>query len=457
MELDSLLLRRRAFMASTLSCIGLGSTAARARTGVENHTLTVAPADIELAPGITRRVLAYNGQVPGPTLRLREGLPVDIVVQNRSNVPELVHWHGLHIPPFPDGAEEEGSGVIKPGETLRYSFTPNPSGTRWYHTHTMAMTDFSRALYSGLFGFLIVEPTRDPGRYDREELLAVHHWDASLDHILRSPEQCAMLRYGFATFNGQLMSAAEPIRVRKGERVLFRFLNASATETVSLALSGHRFTVVALDGNPVATPSSVSVLTLGVAERVDAIVEMNQPGQWVLGPVDTALRAAGLGRVVEYADAPRGAPVWQQPERDDWDYGLFGGAPRASAQDIRYDGIFPMLFERHIDGQGMERWKINGKSGSELAPLSVRKGGRYLFRWMNLSGCDHPLHLHRHNFTLLTRSQRRVGAIVKDTVQIGRFDTIEASFIADNLGDTLFHCHHQLHMDHDFMQMIRYS
>ena len=81
------------------------------------------------------KTLGYNGQVPGPLLRLREGVPVSIDVTNASPDPDIVHWHGLAIDPLNDGAMEEGSPMIPTGKTQRYSFTPKPSGTRWYHTH----------------------------------------------------------------------------------------------------------------------------------------------------------------------------------------------------------------------------------------------------------------------------------------------------------------------------------
>ncbi|GAA4478640.1 multicopper oxidase family protein [Gluconacetobacter asukensis] len=452
--------RRRALLAGGMAGLlprpGAGHAAPVQPMTAQPITLRIAPTTVELAPGITRRVLAYDGQVPGPVLRLPEGRPAWVRVTNGSDAPELVHWHGLDVGAVPDGAAEEGSATIPPGGTLDYRFVPPRAGTRWYHTHTMAMMDFSRAMYSGQFGFLIVEPRRDPGRHDREVLLAAHHWDGALPGIPASPEFCAMPRYRYATFNGRLMQAAEPVRVRQGERVLFRFLNASATEAVSLALPGHAFTVVALDGNPVASPAPVSVITLGVAERVDAIVHMNRPGRWVLGPTDPAQQTAGLGRVIEYAGAT-GPAIWTPPPISDWDYALFGGPAAPPVEDLRLDGIFPMLFERRLTPDGMEGWTINGRSYADLPPLHVRAGGRYLFRWINLSGCAHPLHLHRHHFTILRRGMRRIGPIEKDTVQIGRFDTIDALLVADNPGDTLFHCHHQMHMDYGFMQMIRYS
>ena len=89
--------------------------------------------------------------------------------------------------------------------------------------------------------------------------------------------------YQYATVNQHMLGAGEPLRVKAGQRVLMRLLNASATENVVLALPGHTFKVIAMDGNPVPNPVAVEVLSLAVAERVDAVVEMNQPGVWVLG------------------------------------------------------------------------------------------------------------------------------------------------------------------------------
>jgi FtsP/CotA-like multicopper oxidase with cupredoxin domain len=143
-----------------------------------DHTIRIAPISFEIAPDKVIKTTAYNGTVPGPMLRLKEGQPVAINVINESGYPNLIHWHGLFIPPGQDGAAEEGSPVIPPVGSLLYAFTPRPAGTRWYHSHAMAMTDLNRSTYTGEFGFLLVEPTAgDPSRYDREVALAAHHWD----------------------------------------------------------------------------------------------------------------------------------------------------------------------------------------------------------------------------------------------------------------------------------------
>src|SRR5580658_5026314 len=145
-----------------------------------DYTLKIAPATIEIAPGVTVKTTAYNGQVPGPILRLREGVPVTIDVSNATANPDIVHWHGLAIDSLNDGAMEEGSPMIAPGGQLRYSFTPKPAGTRWYHTHAGAGTDLTAGTYSGQFGFLMVEGKETPGAvgaFDQEIFLAIHHWE----------------------------------------------------------------------------------------------------------------------------------------------------------------------------------------------------------------------------------------------------------------------------------------
>jgi FtsP/CotA-like multicopper oxidase with cupredoxin domain len=111
-----------------------------------DYTLRIAPVSLELAPGKIVKTTGYNGNVPGPVLRLREGKPVAINVINDAGYPDLVHWHGLYSPAVQDGAMEEGSPMTAPGQSLLYTFTPKPTGTRWYHSHAMAGTDLTRRL-----------------------------------------------------------------------------------------------------------------------------------------------------------------------------------------------------------------------------------------------------------------------------------------------------------------------
>ena len=121
--------------------------------------------------------------------------------------------------------------------------------------------------------------------------------------------------------------------------MLFRLLNASATENVTLALTGHRLTVIALDGNPVPSPQTLDTLFLAPAERADVIVEMNRPGVWILGGVKDEERKIGLGIVVEYANQ-RGEPQWSAPPNSAWDSTMFGVDRQVPAPDERLELVF---------------------------------------------------------------------------------------------------------------------
>lgn len=417
-----------------------------------DYTLRIAPLRLELAPGTIVETVAYNGTVPGPLLRLKQGKETRIRVINDTATPELTHWHGLDTDSINDGAMEEGSPMIAPHGEHLYTLTPGFTGSRWYHTHTSAERNLEVAAYTGQFGFLYVEPERNPGAYEHEVFLAVHHWGPSL-MPMGPPINSMEVGYKYASFNGKMFSAAEPLRVKKGDRVLFHFLNASATQDVTLALPGHKFRVVALDGNAVPSPHEVSTLSISVAERVDAIVQMDTPGKWILGSLDEGERKKGLGFTVEYAGS-KGSAVWQNPEKEDWAYTLFGKAPSPVFPAKR----FSMVFEKKTGAapDGLDLWTINGKGYPDIAPLQVQKGKRYRFIFTNTTGEPHPVHLHRHSFELINVAGTPTSGIMKDTVNVPGYAKVEVDFIANNPGTTLFHCHQQLHMDYGFMQLIEY-
>jgi FtsP/CotA-like multicopper oxidase with cupredoxin domain len=424
-----------------------------------DYTIRIAPVSHEIAPGKVIKTTAYNGSIPGPALRLKGGKPVRINVINDSGYPNLIHWHGLYVPSKQDGSTEEGSPIIAPGQSLTYAYTPKPSGTRWYHSHAMAMTDLSRSTYSGEFGFLIVEPAEDPGSYDREILLAAHHWEGhwvSLQDIRKGPppDNGLEVMYHAATLGEQMLGYGEPVRVKEGERVLFRVLNASGNMGISLALAGHRFRVVALDGNPVPTQATVEVLKLDVAERADVIVEMNNPGVWVFGSTDDDDRTMGMGVVIEYANR-RGEPQWIQPAKTEWDYSAFASQDPAVAPDETIN----LKFEKIPGGRGgYNRWTINGKSWPDTNPLfTVQQAKRYRLIMDNNSGDEHPVHLHRHTFEVTKVGDRAMSGLMKDTISMPRYSKAEIDFVADDPGQTLFHCHHQDHMDEGFAGIISYS
>ena len=422
-----------------------------------DFTLNIAPYLLEASPKHRFQTVAYNGQVPGPLLRMRQGRPVTIDIHNRSANPEIVHWHGLFLPVPVDGAMEEGSPMIAPGASTRVTFTPDPAGFRWFHTHTFAGNDLRKGQYTGQHGFLMIEPSgvaESLSQYDREIFLALHDWGGSMEP---SADGSAMPMYEASTINGKMLGFGEPIRVQQGERILMHILNSSPTEVHWVALAGHSFHVVALDGNPVARSQTVDMLRLAPAERVSAIVEMNTPGVWVLGEVRKHVQAAGMGSVIEYANTT-GAPKWIQPENLVWDYAHFADGSNThnnSAQDVI---DIPLTFESKFQGHGNEeRWTINGKSYPDVESPALHEGKKYRLVMKNMSADDHPIHLHRHTFEVTNVGGTTMRGLMKDVVLVPAMKTSTVEFTANLLGNTLFHCHQQDHMDHGFMMVFRYA
>jgi FtsP/CotA-like multicopper oxidase with cupredoxin domain len=438
-----------------------------------DYTLRIAPVTVELDRSHILSTVGYNGCAPGPVLRMREGKQNTVDIINDTDTPELVHWHGMLIPSDVDGTEEEGSPLVPPHSRRRIQLTPGPAGSRWYHSHAMAMADLHKGAYTGQFGFVYVEGGSNPGEYDRELFLALRDWEpfftATMDDedddthhgpLLEKPATMNTdpdgLEVGSMTYsiNDKALGAGEPLRVREGERLLIHFLNASAIENRRIALPGHKMKVVALDGNPVPTPQLVDSVFIGAGERVDTLVEMNQPGIWILGSTEKMIRESGLGIVVEYAGR-HGQPQWIDPPKEPWDYSIFG---KASSHSPAPQKTIELLFEKIPGGAGkFNLWLINGKPYPHEQEFILQQGTRYRLVMRNRTDDAHPMHLHRHLFQLVEINGKPTPGIIKDTVVVPYFGRAVVDFTADQPGLALFHCHIQQHMDYGFKALFRYA
>jgi FtsP/CotA-like multicopper oxidase with cupredoxin domain len=430
-----------------------------------DYTLRIALVTVELNPQYILSTVGYNGTAPGPVLRMREGKPVTVEVINDTDTPELVHWHGMLIPPEVDGTEEEGSPLVPPHARQRFQLTPGPAGSRWYHSHAMAMDDLHKSTYTGQFGFVYVDGGNDPGQYDHELFLAVRDWEpfftANMEdddddtHIGPFLEKPAVmntepdgLEVGSMTYsvNDKALGSGDPIRVREGQRLLIHFLNASAIENRRIAL--------AMDGNPVPAPQVMDSIFLGVGERIDAIVEMNHPGIWILGSTEKPIREMGLGVVVEYA-GQHTQPQWIDPPREPWDYTIFGtGGSNSPAPQQTIETIF----EKIPGGAGkFNVWLVNGKPYPHEREFVLQQGVRYRLVMRNRTDDAHPMHLHRHRWELAEINGKQTAGVIKDTVVVPYFGRAVVDFTADQPGLALFHCHIQQHMDYGFKALFRYA
>jgi FtsP/CotA-like multicopper oxidase with cupredoxin domain len=438
-----------------------------------DYTLHISPVTVELDRSHIISTIGYNGSAPGPVLRMQEGKPVIVDVINDTDTAEFVHWHGMLIPPEIDGTEEEGSPPVPPRGRRRFQLTPGPVGSRWYHSHAMAMDDLRKGSYTGQFGFVYVDGKSEPGRYDQELFLALRDWepfftstmednddDTHSGPILEKPTILNTDPNGLEvnsmtySINDKALGSGEPIRVRQGQRLLLHLLNASAIENRRIALAGHKMTVISLDGNTVPTPQTLDSVFLGSGERMDVIVEMNNPGIWILGATEQIVREAGLGLIVEYAGQHQ-QPRWVDPPKIHWDYTLFGTTASNMPPPSQ---TIEMIFEKIPRGMGkFNSWLINGKPYPHKQEFLLQQGIRYRLIMRNRTDDAHPMHLHRHLWELVEINGKKTAGILKDSVVVPYFGRAIVDFTADQPGLSLFHCHIQQHMDYGFKALFRYA
>ena len=208
------------------------------------------------------------------------------------------------------------------------------------------------------------------------------------------------------------------------------------------------------DGNPVPTPQDLDSIFLGAGERIDAVVEMNNPGIWVLGATELPIRQSGLGVVVEYAGRT-GQPQWIDPPKAPWDYTIFGTAGGNSPAPRQ---MIELIFGKIPGGAGkFNLWLVNGKPYPHDREFVFRQGTRYRLTMRNQTDDAHPMHLHRHRWELVEINGKTTAGVIKDTVVVPYFGRAVVDFTADQPGLSLFHCHIQQHMDYGFKALFRYA
>ena len=273
---------RRSFLArsgatAALAALpGLGARAAIGAQPLRHFTLRAGKANAQLVPenSPATPVWAYNQVVPGPEIRVAQGDRVRIAVENALDEETTVHWHGLRVPHDMDGVPHLTQRPIGPGERFVYEFDVPDAGTYWYHPHQRSFEQVGR----GLYGPLIIEE-REPIAVDREITWVLDDWrlerDARIsDDFVNRHDMSHNGRVGnTVTINGQI---PDSFRVRQGERIRLRLINAANARIVALDFRDHRPWIVALDGQPV-TPHEPGnrTVVLGPAMRADLVLDMS--------------------------------------------------------------------------------------------------------------------------------------------------------------------------------------
>lgn len=223
--------------------------------GVKVFEMTTETARWEVSPGEFVDAFAFNGQIPGPQIRARQGDKVKVVVRNELAESTAVHFHGLTVPNSMDGVPFITQKPITPGGVYAYEFTVTDGpGTYMYHSHHNALSQVGK----GLFGSFVVEDTKPAWNQEATVMLG----DGELGY----------------TLNGKGFPATAPIVAKRGSKVLLRFLNAGQM-LHPMHLHGFHFNVIARDGRPT-DPYVLDTLTVAPGERYDVVFTANLPGTW---------------------------------------------------------------------------------------------------------------------------------------------------------------------------------
>lgn len=277
--------------------------------GVKEFRLEAEEFRWEYAPGTYVHVWGYNGQIPGPEIRVTEGDKVRVIVKNNLPVPTSVHWHGLDVPWQADGAPGITQDAIGPGEEFIYEFDAVPAGTRFYHTHGADHTTAAQQLDMGLAGAFIVEPKKPVADYDRDYTLVLDEWEivtgginTAVGHMHGAGMMGAVPDFNTFTINGRIFPHIPALAVNQGERVLVRFINAGSAAAHPMHLHGHSFTVVAKDGFslPAAAQEERNTITINPGETLDVAIDAYNPGPWMLHCHHVHHAAAGMATLFQY-------------------------------------------------------------------------------------------------------------------------------------------------------------
>lgn len=406
-------------------------------------------------------VWAYNGTVPGPELRFKQGERLRIEVENALGVTTTVHWHGIRLPNAMDGVPQLTQPPIAAnGGRFVYELDLPDAGTYWYHPHLGDGEQVGR----GLYGPLIIEE-RDPPAVDRDVVWVLSDWRLDREARIRgdfgnSMDASHAGRIGnTVTVNGAIR---ERFAVRAGERIRLRLLNASSARIYGLSFEDHQPWVIALDGHPVA-PHWFERIVLGPGMRADVVLDCTAAPGSRHRVIDGFYRSRSYELLaLEYSDE---APL--RPH--------FEPAPRLPANPISQPDEANLERHRIVFGGGMmgalpsQRehrgifWTVNGKA-TQLqhhahAPLlNLRRGRSYALEFVNETSWHHPIHLHGHVFRVVSvNGKQTLPRQWADTVLLDPDSRAVIAFVADNPGDWMLHCHVLEHQASGMMAVVHVS
>ncbi|TKZ15865.1 multicopper oxidase family protein [Shimia litoralis] len=410
----------------------------------KNPKLTLRPAPIAVRwPEQDREVpglVGFNGSIPGPELRLRQGAQLEVRLENGLQDGTLVHWHGVRAPNRMDGVSILTQEVVPPGAHFDYKFSPPDAGTFWYHSHYLSYEQVGR----GLFGPLIVEE-RNPPLVDHDITAMLADFRTKSDGKFDT-DFVVMEDFASEGRLGNLLRVfLSHNTVRQGDRVRLRLVNAAIDRVFRLDLEGINGAIVALDGIPLEYPAALQRLVLAPAQRVDIVGTIVTE---VTFSTTAGISRAPIGRIALSGvnPAPDLSPVTALPM-----HGL--AAPGQITQRLE---LLMRGGEGDQDHGGFGTWALNGVSGLPDKPFGrFERGETALITLLNPTMFAQGIHLHGHHFREVLGS-KALGPL-RDTLLIAPAETREIVCVFDNPGLWLFHCHMLSHSADGMMTWIEVS
>ncbi|WP_088280226.1 multicopper oxidase family protein [Ideonella sp. A 288] len=411
------------------------------------------------ADGPATEVWGFNGSVPGPVLRFAQGDKVDLHVVNHLPQVTTVHWHGLRVPNDMDGVPHVTQHPIEIGGSFDYRFALPDAGTYWYHPHQSSFEQVPR----GLYGAFIVEEPR-PVQVDREVVWVLADFKLGDDN--KQVEDFGKVldfgsdgRHGNVfTINGTAAGPDRKLELRPNERVRLRLINAASARLFRLEFVGHAPWVVSYDGQPVSPhPIPDGKLFLAPGQRTDLVID----GSAAPGATHAVVDRRGTGTQIAsiaYAGKPvrarrLGRPAAMAPNRlveprldkATRHYLMFDGGVKGMPAIAQVDGK-PMKVEEIMAQHGIT-WTMNYTAQHEHAMMHeplfhMKRGEHVVLRMVNNTNFEHPMHLHGHFFRVLAHNGKpNAMREWRDTVILGPRGSCDIAFVADNVGEWMFHCH----------------
>jgi FtsP/CotA-like multicopper oxidase with cupredoxin domain len=302
-------------------------------------SMTIDEVSINIAPGFNTKVFAFNGQVPGPLIHVKEGDEVTVHVTNNTTLPHTIHWHGVNQTGTwqSDGVPGVTQKAIEPGDTFTYHWMADRPGSLWYHCHVNV---WEHVAIRGMWGPIVVDP-KNPSALEktvtRDVIMMMNTWESTYADLYGKGGAPADVS-DFFSVNAKSFPLSQPIRVKKGDVLRIRMYGAG-DEVHEMHLHGHDQLFSFKDGYALPYPYFMDTVPVGPGERYDMIVQMNNPGRFIFHDhVDSHLNMVGmLGgpiTVIEYEGVPMDSwyawkdkvydPDFYYSESMKKGYGMFG-------------------------------------------------------------------------------------------------------------------------------------